>query len=265
MSQPPASQKQTRPVKLTDSPLPLYYQLATRLRGRILDGEWPAGTKLPTEADLARSFGVSRLTIRKAKARLALEGLIRSVQGSGCFVNSPEEWRSQPPTVDSLGDVFRFGGQMAFKIMDFRMRANERAVALRLKNEGDRFIFQIKGVRYQYGEPISYVVYYLPHELGSRIALKDLDEGPMIPQFERLAGIRAVEGVKTVSISRLGKEAARGLGLRAGMAALLEETVYVDQDGRPIEYLQTWYRERLPYNIRVKRNGGARPADEETS
>jgi len=256
-------QKDSKAEPWSSVPLPLYYQVAERLRERIIWQEFAPGKKLSTEEELAREYGVSRPTIRKAKARLALEGFINSVQGSGCFVNPPGKWRSQTPTVRNLGDVFRYGGKMSFKILEFGLRANERAVALRLKNEGDRFIFQIKGVRYQHGEPISYVVYYLPRELGDRIAFEELDEGPLIPQFERLAGIRAVEGIKTVSVGRVGKEAARCLGLRTGAPILLEESVYLDPQGRPIEYLQTWYRDRLPYSIRVKRDGAAQPADEE--
>ncbi len=244
-------------IKQDDIPLPLYYRVAERLREQILWGEWPPHHKLPTEAGLAEEYGVSRPTIRKAKDLLIREGLVRSIQGSGCYVNDPEHWTSAPPTVDDLDDVFRIGQGMAFKIHEFGLQVNNDAIKAKLNNDQDLYVFLITGVRYQHGEPISHVTYYLPRRLGAQISLESLDEGPFIPQFERLTGVRAVEGVKTISLGQVGERISRHLGLRPEAMVLVEETVYVDSTGKPIEYLITRYRDRLPYSIRVRRNSGA--------
>jgi len=74
--------------KLTRGPLPLYYQVASSMRNIILEGTWPQGSRLPTEKELSRKYGVSRPTIRNAKDILADEGLIRSIKGSGCYINN---------------------------------------------------------------------------------------------------------------------------------------------------------------------------------
>src|SRR5438105_268871 len=56
-----------------------------RIRTAILAGELPAGTKL-VEADLARSFGVSRGPIREALRELSREGLVVDLPRRGTFV-----------------------------------------------------------------------------------------------------------------------------------------------------------------------------------
>jgi GntR family transcriptional regulator len=68
------------------SRLPAYAQLADILRTDISRGVYPAGEKLPAEATLAKSFGVSTMTARQAVRVLEEEGLVRRVQGSGTFI-----------------------------------------------------------------------------------------------------------------------------------------------------------------------------------
>ena len=68
-------------------------QIYEQLLHYITSGEWPVGTRLPSEKDLAEQFGVSRVPIREALQRLRAIGVVRSLQGSGSFVcgNSPLE------------------------------------------------------------------------------------------------------------------------------------------------------------------------------
>ena len=49
-----------------ESPLPLYHQLADLLLQRIRAGEYPPGSRIPSEPELVRSFGIGRPTVRQA-------------------------------------------------------------------------------------------------------------------------------------------------------------------------------------------------------
>ncbi|KJK57711.1 GntR family transcriptional regulator [Saccharothrix sp. ST-888] len=66
----------------------LHKQVATAMRQSIGNGEWPPGSQLPTETDLAQTYGVSRPTIRLAVAALRTEGLLDVKQGRGTFVRT---------------------------------------------------------------------------------------------------------------------------------------------------------------------------------
>ncbi|MFF3115277.1 GntR family transcriptional regulator [Kitasatospora sp. NPDC057904] len=66
----------------------LHKQVAAAMRQAIATGEWPPGTQLPTETDLAQTYGVSRPTVRLAVAALRSEGQLDVKQGRGTFVRT---------------------------------------------------------------------------------------------------------------------------------------------------------------------------------
>jgi len=239
--------------KLISGPMPFYYQVAARIRDTILEGTYTPGSRLPTENQMALKYGVSRPTIRNAKNLLLKEGLIRSIKGSGCYVNGRQQWKPKPPTVENLNDIFHHGSKTSFKIYEFGIISNTEEIRRRLKTPMDQFAFQIKGVRWYQGQPISCATYYLPFRFGLRIPLESLDENPLIPQLEKLAGINVVEGVQTISLGRADHDAAQHLDLHEGDPVLLVRSVYFDDQQQPIEYVQTKYRQELPYSICVKR------------
>jgi DNA-binding GntR family transcriptional regulator len=240
--------------KLISGPMPLYYQIANIIRNSIMEGNWQPDSQLPTENGLAQKYGVSRPTIRNAKNILAKEGFVRSIKGSGCYVNNQKAWKNPPPTVDNLNDIFHYGSKMSFKIHECGVISSTEEINHKLKTPDDRFVFQIKGVRWHQGRPISCVRYYLPYRFGSRIPLERLDENPFIPQLEKMAGIKVAEGVQNISLGQADNETAKHLGLQEGDPVLNVKSVYFDENQQPVEYLVTNYREELPYSIRVKRN-----------
>jgi DNA-binding FadR family transcriptional regulator len=65
---------------------PAHQACEAALRRAVLVGELPVGSKLPTERELAATFGVSRLTLRAALATLTAQGVLSVRHGSGYFV-----------------------------------------------------------------------------------------------------------------------------------------------------------------------------------
>ena len=62
-------------------------QVEELLRGRIREGIYAPGSRMPSESELAEEFGVSRATLRTVLAKLAVNGLILRKQGDGTYVN----------------------------------------------------------------------------------------------------------------------------------------------------------------------------------
>jgi len=77
-----------------DSPLPLYHQLSDILLERIRSGEYPEGSKIPSEHRLAETFGIGRPTARQATDLLVRKNVLIRKRGSGTFV------AEQPKEVD---------------------------------------------------------------------------------------------------------------------------------------------------------------------
>lgn len=105
-----------RETKLAD-------RLYTAVLERIIAGTYPPGQRLPTEAELAAEFGVSRPTVREALARLRDDDLVDSRKGSGSWVKrQPHRAVLRYAPVASIGDLQR--------LLVFRAAVEPKAAAL---------------------------------------------------------------------------------------------------------------------------------------
>ncbi|WP_395103877.1 GntR family transcriptional regulator [Actinomadura sp. SCN-SB] len=73
-----------------DGPTPLFQQIAAILRGRIADGTYAPGKRMPSARAIADEFGVTRGTAVAALDVLKAEGLIYGVRGRGTFPRDPD-------------------------------------------------------------------------------------------------------------------------------------------------------------------------------
>lgn len=74
----------------------LYQAVAAQIRGLIESGEYPVGSRLPGERDLAERLGVSRVTIREAEIALEAQGWISIRTGSGVYVQQRQDNHALP-------------------------------------------------------------------------------------------------------------------------------------------------------------------------
>src|SRR5277367_6621044 len=69
-----------------DDPRPPSVQVAASIRADILSGDLTAGTRLPSQDELAQTLGVARMTVQSAVRTLQEEGFVTIRAGSGVFV-----------------------------------------------------------------------------------------------------------------------------------------------------------------------------------
>jgi len=79
-----------------NSKVPVYSQIIRQLRRRILSGELPGGSALPSERNLAQLLGVHRNTVVRAYGELKADGLIQARRGSGYVVCASETQEAFP-------------------------------------------------------------------------------------------------------------------------------------------------------------------------
>lgn len=83
-------------------------EIARQLARRILSGEFPVGSKLPSERELSTEYAVSRPVVREALSQLKLDELIEARAGSGVYViekNGMKAFRVQPVVVEETRSV----------------------------------------------------------------------------------------------------------------------------------------------------------------
>ncbi|XKE46424.1 GntR family transcriptional regulator [Halomonas organivorans] len=131
---------------LTPSYRPLYQQLKDALLSRIVAGEWPPGTFIPSESALAKEYGVSVGTLRKALDALASEHVVIRHQGKGTVVATHDSDRS----LFQFFHLVHLDGRRSLPISrvlerECRPASRDEAEALGIK-EGERVV-RIRRVR----------------------------------------------------------------------------------------------------------------------
>mgnify|MGYP003117242874 CR=1 FL=1 len=114
-------------------------QVIEVLRHNVVNGEWPVGSMLPSEAALSRDLMVSRTVIREAISRLKAEGLLMSRQGSGAFVSSD---RSRMGFAIAKQDVENL--RKLSQILELRMGLEIEAAAIAASRGGEDSIAEIQ-------------------------------------------------------------------------------------------------------------------------
>ena len=99
---------------------PLYQQLMMRLKNDILSGAYPPGGRIPSEQWLCDTYGVSRVTVRKALLDLVQEGLLVRRQGKGTFV-ADERIQRDLAHITSFSDACRQMGHAAADRIEIRL------------------------------------------------------------------------------------------------------------------------------------------------
>jgi GntR family transcriptional regulator len=152
---------------------PKYLRIHAELRDRITSGQWPAGTSLPAQRDLAGEFGVSIMTLRQALQLLADDGLIAARHGSGTYVAARYEY--------DLGHLRSFAADLAAQGAEIRTRllaaeiitpADE--VSARLGDPGQ--VLRLRRLRLAGGHPLIMQTSYLPLPLADGLDPADLAE-----------------------------------------------------------------------------------------
>jgi DNA-binding GntR family transcriptional regulator len=99
----------------------VWQQLRADIFGRIENGALAPGDPLPSENALAQTYGVSRLTIRRALADLARAGIVRTEHGVGSFVASqPLRHRIDDGQASLLESMAKGGHQVRQLVLDAR-------------------------------------------------------------------------------------------------------------------------------------------------
>jgi len=98
-------------------PKRLYRQIADQIAHLIASGEFPAGSRLPAERELAVSLGVSRTSVREAIIALEMAGLVEVHVGTGIFVTARD---ARPRAPAAGGPAARDGGLSPFELLAAR-------------------------------------------------------------------------------------------------------------------------------------------------
>jgi GntR family transcriptional regulator len=226
-------------------PLPAYAAISAQLRREISAGTYANGRRLPTEAELAERYKVSRQTVRRAFHDLVSEAIVSRVPGRGTFVNDNVRSRYLR-SFSSIDDLLNLSRDTAVELLKHLERGVDSYAASRLQLDTD-VVHSLVLRRCHDGLPFvttsvsvpAWVAKLLqgtpdlqPSELGDYTIIGLLE--PRLPSPIS----RADQSITTAPATPLVAEA---LKCKVGDPMLRIDRLYLDQDNRPIELAVSYF------------------------
>lgn len=224
-----------------DRVVPLFHQLAARLRDEIFHGVYRPHDQIPSEPELCRLYQVSRATVRMALDKLVEQRLIYRRHGKGTFVSPPQ------PQLALLTDP-SFAREMALRGIELSYRtlgSGKRRMppdVVQVISSTDECAYCIERVFMGDGEPWGIARIYFHPGLGLT-ARHLVSDKPVIDLLLDACGVRVVEAsyLYLEPILLAGREASL-VELSPGTPGLNIARLFIDQTGRAVAHIQTLIR-----------------------
>ena len=231
------------PVLDRNSDSPLWAQFRDALRAQILGGDFAAGTKLPTEAQLGEQYGISRIVVREALADLVRNGLIYKIRGQGAFIQVRERDEDFVSTVLGFSDEMqRKGRTVRTQVLHQELRepTEREARSLDLKS-GDQVV-ALKRLRSVDDELQLLVETAVPADLAPGLHRTRLENRSLYDVLRRQYGLRIVRAERWIDAVMPDAKTSELLGITAVEPLMRIESIAYSSNGRPLEYYNALHR-----------------------
>jgi GntR family transcriptional regulator len=228
--------------RLELGPVPLHHQVYLDLRSSLDAGRWGPGAQLPTERDLARHYGCSLITIRRALDELVREGRIERTRGRGTFVTHPRLDRDIASRASFAEEMRQRGLDPDTRLVTSRPEAAPTPVAAALELEPGSPTLYLERLRLAGGEPYLLEQVHLPAERFPGLLASDLEQRSLYELLSTRYGTQVVRAREALEPVLLRAREARLLEQRRGAPALLIDGIAFASDGQPVEFGRTFVR-----------------------
>jgi len=225
------------------SPLPKYHIVKEAILERIINGSWQPGALIPTEAELCREFGVSRITVRHTIGDLVHEGKLRTVQGKGTFVAIPKlQERFVQRAFGIYEDMERYGLHLTTNVLRQEIVPVQLEVANRLQiryNDPVHILVRLRSIN---DVKILVSTTYIPVYLCPELVNDDLSTGSLYQLLQSHYDLKIARGIRSLEAVAAGPWEAHLLDIALGSPLLHLDSVAYLADGRAFEYSQALQR-----------------------
>lgn len=190
------------------SSLPAYQRVKRYVLTRIQNGQWKEGDAIPAEEALARTFGVSRMTVNRAIRELSDEQIVERVQGSGTYV-AQQKYQATLVEIRNIAEEIAARGHVhRSELYTLERSKADGALARAFGVRAGRTLFHSVVVHFENGVPIQVEDRYVHPEVAPEYLAQDFTSQTPNAYLMRVAPLQGVsfviEAVKpTASISRM--------------------------------------------------------------
>ena len=233
-------------------PEPLWIQAVALVRGEIEKGILQPGMRLAPERELCQQLGISRVTLRKALARLVDEGVLSASHGRGWYVSDVMPRKEWPNSLESFSET---AARMGLRAHSTVLRAEASAASI---DEAERLgiapgtpLFCLERVRFLTGVPIAVDLTRVPMTLVPAIETIDFSDRSLYAALAD-AGVEPVRADSTIEATKADARIAEHLAMPPGDPLLVMHQLALDAQQEPlftstIRYAGDRYRLRTSF------------------
>lgn len=216
---------------------PLYDQIESNLSELIITGRLQTGQNLPSEYELAETYGVSRLTLRKALDELVRKNWLVRKRGIGTFVSNPRVVSIAPVKMSFTEEMHAIGRRPGSRLINLEVRPADARVADRLLIEEGDPVVVLTRVRMADDAPILLETSYLSTQRFPNLQDEpSLANGSLYALLAERYGELVVNMDQTLKPVLLSEAEAGYLDALPGSPAIASDIVAFNDEGEPVEY-----------------------------
>ena len=226
-------------------PMPLYFQVSSRLEAAITSGAIPTGARLENEIAIAKKLGLSRPTVRRAIQDLVDKGLLVRRRGIGTQVVQGQVTR-QVELTSLYEDLQSANHDPGTRVLDHGIIAASDSVATALGIAAGAEVVYVRRLRSTDAVPVAVLENFLPTEF-SDVTTEQLEQRGLY-QILRARGVTIRIAKQKIGARRAHGDESELLDIDRGGPVLTMERIAFDNSGRAIEFGHHCYRPDM-YNF----------------
>lgn len=233
---------------------PIYLQLREVIRNKIEDGEYMPGMAIPSENDLAETYGINRMTVRNGIDALVNEGILKRVQGKGVYVVGNKVERDLEILGGFTQTMREKNTKPCTKVLTkiLRKAGDKYSLIFGIKPEDE--IYYIKRICLADDVPVSLEEIFIPKYIVPKLEGIDLGVFSVYEVYD-FYGIKIERAFQTLDLTQLDQRDARMLGIDSNLSVMLFECTSYDDKDRVIEFTRNYTRgDKCNFNVHFYRD-----------
>lgn len=221
---------------------PMYAQIQAQLLEMIHSGRLQPGDLLPSEEELSRIHGISRMTARQALQSLKTQGFATRQKGKGTFVTRPKMEKDIAHLFGFTAEMRSLGMKPSSRVLASEMiEASDETSARLAIHRGDP-IFRLRRLRLADDLPLAIEEICLPAAKFSGIQKIDFSKHSLYQTIHERYGVRFGVADEILESRAAGRHEAELLEVPPRSSLLVISRVLWSVDGKPIETASSSYR-----------------------
>lgn len=222
--------------------VPLHYQVYLDLLKKIQNGALKSGQRIPSETELEKIYGVSRVTIRGAVEMLAQEGLVEKNRGKkGTVVCKAKHVYDMKKLTSFTDDVHLYGERASSELLDFQVLEPKEHIAQLLELKEGEQVYYIERKRYRQDVVVGLHKSYIKMVHGLHLERNMFGADVSLYEILKENGIIPTTASEVLEVKKPSERILGVLGLKPQTAVFYKERITYSGDKNPFEYVQMFY------------------------